>query len=90
MDVLKSVFDESTEDRSLPQKISQFIAIQVSKSTIFALNLLIFSSLFIEIISLKIVLGLVRHESNKVEFVVKTNGTVDLTASSPSWSAFVV
>lgn len=43
-DVLKSVFDESTEDRCLPQKISQFIAIQVCKSTVFVSILFLFSS----------------------------------------------
>lgn len=43
-DVLKSVFDESTEDRSLLQKISQFIAIQVCKFTVFASILFMFSS----------------------------------------------
>lgn len=39
VDDLKFVFDESIEDRSLPRKISQFIAIQVSKSTGFVVKL---------------------------------------------------
>lgn len=31
MDTLKSVFDEAAEDRTLPQKISQFVAVEVSE-----------------------------------------------------------
>lgn len=31
MDTLKSVFDEAVEDRTLPQKILQFVAVEVSE-----------------------------------------------------------
>lgn len=55
-DVLKSVFDESNEDRTLPQKISQFIAIQVCKSTVFVTILFLFSSLIVENLSIDVFL----------------------------------
>ncbi|XP_018574091.1 zinc finger protein 91-like isoform X2 [Anoplophora glabripennis] len=32
MDTLKSVFDEAVEDRTLPQKISQFVAVEITRS----------------------------------------------------------
>lgn len=89
-DVLKSVFDESNEDRLLPQKISQFIAIQVCKSTVLATILFLFSSLIVENLSIDAFLVWWNIESHKVDFAIRNYVDVDLIASSPSWSAFLL